>query len=255
MIYVLFLIVCVIIVILIALMFIILKKAVTKINTQTKAYFVDKLQAYDYLINEKEEKLNQIDKQIKDKELGIKEESQKKEKPTYAFDYNIIDLLTETRYQDQSLLELNRIIDEKFNYDYEKILRTFITLINKDNKYEFCVNFRNKFNSQTIYDLELLTDQELREKLEEILEEEEFQIYDTFTFVMEENNIEKFVEYLNQLVILNNPNITVLVGNSKENYDHISKYIQTKVSKEIYKGIKIIYQDRIYDFSLNERNI
>lgn len=247
--------VCLLIAVLIFFMFLILKNAVTKINAQTKAYFVDKLQVYDYLINEKEEKLNQIDKLIKDKELGIKEEEKKEDKTNYSFDYNIIDLLNETKYQDQSLLELNRIIDEKFNFDYESIVKKFIKAIEKDNNYEFCVNFREKFTSDLIYELEMLPDSELIDKLESILDEDEFKVYEMFIEVMDEHNIERFVEYLNQLVTLNNPNIVVLVGNEKENYDHISSYITTKVSKEIFRGIKIIYRDRIYDFSLNERNI
>ena len=62
------------------------------------------------IINEKEEKLNQIDKLIKDKELGIKNEVSSDSKKTYEFDYNIIDLLNETKYQDQSLFELNKKI-------------------------------------------------------------------------------------------------------------------------------------------------
>ena len=64
----LFLVACVVICLLVFVMFLILKKTVKTINTQTKLYFVDKLQEYDYLINEKEEKLNQIDKEIKEKE-------------------------------------------------------------------------------------------------------------------------------------------------------------------------------------------
>ena len=59
----------VVILILVVLMFFILKSTVKKINSQTKLYFVDKLQEYDYLINEKESKLNQINEEIKEKEL------------------------------------------------------------------------------------------------------------------------------------------------------------------------------------------
>ena len=247
--------VCLLIAILILIMFLILKNAVTKINAQTKAYFVDKLQAYDYLINEKEEKLNQIDKLIKDKELGIKNEVSSDDKKSYEFDYNIIDLLNETKYQDQSLFEQNRKIDEKFNFDYEALLKKFISSININSKYEFCLAFRNKFTSDFIYELSTFTLKDRKEELKKILTEEEFKIYEIFETIIENHSVEAFVEYLDQLVILNNPNVTVLVGNSKENYDHISSYIKTQVSNEIYKGIKIIYKDKIYDFSLNERNI
>ena len=42
-----------IICILVVLMFIVLKSTVKKINSQTKLYFVDKAQEYDYMIDKK----------------------------------------------------------------------------------------------------------------------------------------------------------------------------------------------------------
>ena len=60
----LFIIACGIITLLVFFMFIILKKTVKVVNSQTKTYFVDKLQAYDSLIDEKEQKLNEIEKDM-----------------------------------------------------------------------------------------------------------------------------------------------------------------------------------------------
>ena len=70
----LFVVVCLIIAFLVFLMFVILKKTVRIVNSQTKSYFVNKLQGYDDLIRDKESKLSEIDELIKDKEKGIKEE-------------------------------------------------------------------------------------------------------------------------------------------------------------------------------------
>lgn len=251
----LFIISCVLIGILILVMFLILKNAVTKISDQTKAYFVDKLQAYDYLINEKEEKLNEINKQIKEKELGIEEDNKDSENKNYEFDYNIIDLFNATKYQDSSLFELNKLIEKEFNFDYVKIIKTFVNNVKDYNKYNFCVELRNKIDSDMLYDISILNDEERKDYLKNKLTEDEYKIYEIFIETMDNNSPEAFVEYLDQLVNLNNPNIIVLVGNENENYDYISDYVNTKVSKDIYKGIKIIYKDKIYDFSLNERNI
>lgn len=236
-------------------MFLILKNAVTKISDQTKAYFVDKLQAYDYLINEKEEKLNEINKQIKEKELGIEEDNKDNENKSYEFDYNIIDLFNATKYQDSSLFELNKLIEKEFNFDYVKIIKTFVNNVKDYNKYNFCVDLKNKIDSDMLYNISILGEEERKDYLKEKLTKEEYKIYEIFMETMDNNSPEAFVEYLDQLVNLNNPNIIVLVGNENENYDYISDYVNTKVSKDIYRGIKIIYRDKIYDFSLNERNI
>ena len=91
----------------------ILKKTVRIVNSQTKSYFVNKLQGYDEIIAEKENKLQEIDELIKDREKGIKEDNNKDlSKGGYAFDPNVIDLLNETKYQDKNVLEINKLIDE-----------------------------------------------------------------------------------------------------------------------------------------------
>ena len=64
----LFAIVSLIVAFLIFLMFLILKRTVRIVNEQTKSYFVNKLQGYDDLIADRENKLNEIDELIK---IGI----------------------------------------------------------------------------------------------------------------------------------------------------------------------------------------
>ena len=72
------------------------------------------------------------------------------------------------------------------------------------------------------------------------------------------NKIKKvndFLNYLDDLIDKTSPYIEVQVANSKQNYDHLSKYIKTVVNDSIYRGIKIVYKNKVYDFSLNERNV
>ena len=57
-------------------MFLILKKTVKIVNSQTKSYFVNKLQNYDNLIEAKENKLNEIEELINKREIGLKEEKE-----------------------------------------------------------------------------------------------------------------------------------------------------------------------------------
>lgn len=250
----LFIIICVIIAFLIAIMFLILKNTVKKINSQTKTYFVDKLQEYDYLINEKEAKLKEINEQIKNKKFD--ESTITKDKTgNYEFDSNIIDLFNSTKYQDKAVFELSKKINENFIIDYESLVRDFLEQIKGDNKYDFCLNLRNKFNPRVIYEAKTKTSDELDTYLKSFLTGEEYKIYDIYKIVMNKKSINGFINYLDELIDLNNPNIKIYVSNEKENYDHLSNYIKTIVSNDIYKGIRIVYKNKIYDFSLSERNV
>lgn len=251
----LFFIALLIICILVLFMFFILKGTVKKINSQTKLYFVDKLQEYDYLINQKEERLNQINQEIKEKELKREDRDTSTGQKSYEFDYQIIDLLNKTQYQNKNVFEISKKIDEKFNIDYVALLTQFLTCVVDDGTYQFCVNLRNKFTSDEIYQLKVMDVSERNSYMKKFLSEQEYQIYQLYLKLNEKADVDEFIDYLNELIDLNNPNVLVYVGSKNENYDYLSKYITTIYSKDIYKGIKIIYRKKIYDYSLNERNV
>ena len=248
--------VCLILAFLVFLMFVILKKTVRIVNSQTKSYFVNKLQGYDDLIRDKESKLSEIDELIKDKEKGIKEDNTHNDVKTgYAFDTNVIDLLNSTQYQDKNIFELNKKIDENFVVNYEELVKDFLALCDEDKDYDFCLNLRGKFSSDAIYDLKSMMSDKQEEELKKMLSNKEYKVYEAFKLVVSDHSIDNFIDYLDQLVNLNNPKITILVGNKSENYDHLSENIETVFNDKIYRGIKIIYRNKVYDFSLSERNV
>ena len=237
-------------------MFLVLKKTVRIVNSQTKSYFVNKLQGYDDLIQDKENKLQEIDELIKYKEKGIKEETSKPVTAgNYAFDTNVIDIFNATKYQDSNIFELNKQIDENFVVNYEELVKDFLTLCEDSKDYDFCLNLRGKFNSDTIYLLMSMLPEEREEEMKKILDEKEYKVYEAFKLMMGENTIDNFIDYLDQLVDLNNPKVKILVGNKSENYDHLSNYIETVYDDKIYRGLKIVYRGKVYDFSLSESNV
>ena len=236
-------------------MFLILKKTVNVVNTQTKTYFVDKLQAYDSLIDEKEQRLKEINELLKDRKKGLNSEENVFKKDGYDFDYNIIDLFNSAEYQNKDILRINKLIEEKFDFYHEKLIKEFLLCVKNVNKYEFCINLKNKFTSEIIYKVKTILDIDLDDFMKEFLTKDEYSIYQLFKDLNGTFLVEDFIDYLDRLVELNNPNITVYVSNKKENYDYLSKYIKTVVSDDIYSGIKIVYRDKVYDFSLSEGNV
>lgn len=251
---VLFIVASLIVAFLIFLMFLILRRTVRIVNEQTKSYFVNKLQGYDDLIAERENKLNEIDELIKNREIG-KENNKRNFLGGYAFDTDMIDLFNSTEYQDKNIFALNKKIDETFIVNYEELVKDFLAFCDDSKDYSFCLNLRNKFNSEKIYYLKSLMEIDMENELKTYLTEKEYKIYEAFKLIINEHTIENFVIYLDQLVDLNSPKVVILVGNKHENYDHLSEYIETKYNDKIYRGIKIVYKNRVYDFSLSERNI
>ena len=126
--------------------------------------------------------------------------------------------------------------------------------IKDENKYDFCVKLRNRFTPNEIYNIELMIPEERNKYLKQELTTEEYKVYEIY-LSSHRFNMEDFIDYLNRLIELNDPTVVVLVPNKSINYDYIDSKIKTKVSDNIYKGIKIIYKNKVYDFSLNEGNV
>ena len=244
----------VVIILLVLAMSLILKNAVKEVDKKSKSYFVDKLKEYDYLIDEKEKRLSELEDELEKRKNGLKDNSIESGKPSYDFDSSIIDLLTETSYLDKNIFEINKRIEEKFIINYEDLVKDFLSNIKDDNKYDFCLNLRNKFNPEEIYKIEIMLPEEREDYLKTFLSKEEYMVYEIFTS-SNTFNMEDFIDYLNRLIELNNPIVTVLVPSKNINFDYIDNKIKTKVSDNIYRGIKILYRNKVYDFSLNEGNV
>lgn len=243
-----------VIILLVVAMSLILKNAVKEVDKKSKSYFVDKLKEYDYLIDEKEKRLSELESELEKRKNGLKDNKVESGRPSYDFDSSIIDLLTETSYLDKNIFEINKRIEEKFIINYEDLIKDFLSNIKDDNKYDFCLNLRNKFNPEEIYKIEIMLPKEREEYLKKILSKEEYLVYEIF--ISSNNfNMEDFIDYLNRLIELNDPTVTVLVPSKNINFDYIDKKIKTKVSENIYRGIKILYRNKVYDFSLNEGNV
>ena len=243
-----------VIILLVVLMSLILKNAVKEVDKKSKSYFVDKLQEYDYLIDEKEKKLSELESELEKRKNGLKDGNSDINNPNYDFDSSIIDMLTETNYLDKNIFELNKKIEEKFIINYEDLLKDFLSNIKDNNKYDFTLKLRNKFTPDEIYKIETLLPEERDKFLNDLLTDEEYKVYEIFV-ISNKFNMVDFIDYLNRLIELNNPTVTVLVPNKNINYDYIDSKIKTKVSDNIYRGIKIIYKNKVYDFSLNEGNV
>ena len=65
----------VVIILLVVVMSLILKNAVKQVDDKSKSYFVDKLKEYDYLIDEKEKKLSELESELEKRKNGLKENS------------------------------------------------------------------------------------------------------------------------------------------------------------------------------------
>ena len=90
----------VVIILLVVVMSLVLKNAVKEVDNKSKSYFVDKLKEYDYLIDEKEKRLSELESELEKRKNGLNDNTVEASKPNYDFDSSIIDFLSDSSYLD-----------------------------------------------------------------------------------------------------------------------------------------------------------
>ena len=195
-------------------MFLFLSKMIKTLGKQSKEFFVLKLQDYDDLVLEKEKKLKEMDEEEKkDAEKSLPEQIPIQDNG------NFVIREPERSYQIEDLLGKVKTIDEAFNVDVKKIILEFLEkkVSNHEKIYEELVNIKK-----------------------EILKK----------YYKRNISLNILLGYLDLEISKNNPYIYIYVGDKYANYNIYSSYIKTIYNPKIYKGIKIVYQNRLYDYSL-----
>lgn len=237
----------VVLLILVIITFLFFKRIVNKVNEQAKLYFTLKLQEYDELVKEKEEKLRKIkeDTDNKEKSTEIKEDISKT--PVIVLEDN------KRRYQVDDLLKTVKKVEDRFKIDNEKILKQFLN--NKPTKEEL-VRFnhlekmKNEIIKMGVYNIVTSTDENLLNELFDKLRMVDVDIVDAFALNTNNPTVEDFLNYLENELNKCDPHIYVEVGDKNVNFDYLSDRIVTEYNEKIYKGIMVIYRNKMYDYSL-----
>lgn len=259
--------------------FFILKNVIKRINDSAKRYFIEKLQEYNYLIDEKEEKLNNLRSQIIKQEknnvkLHLEDDSveelnifapdiEKKLEEMKMFkerlerkkvDELIYDIPT-PEYREESFFNTYKKLRKNFKIDNEKIIREFLDSHQEkqeDKKYQELKKFRKQFTDKAIYECLTLSNEEQFSLINEVLTK---QVSKIINFEEKFTNPKQFVitDFINEIdekIKEYNPNVYVYVGQEAQNYDDIDKRIKTKFYKNMSEGIIIYYKGKIYDYSI-----
>lgn len=236
---------------LIAILFFALRSTVKRIDYNTKKYFVDKLQDYDYLIDEKKKLLEELDKKIEENKKVLSNEI-KEQKQINDIDKNEYRKTTKLpKYQDEDLFKNYKNIKDKFSFNKEEIIDNFIEniSISESNDYDILTSIRKKFSSKKIYELIKLRNKDQIECINKLLSKTELEYVKNIINV-DRFKISNFIIKIDTLIEKNDPVIYIFTGEKDENFDHILPNIKTKYDHSINEGIKISYKGKLYDYSL-----
>lgn len=248
----------IIVIIMLLFVFVFLKNIISRIGQNAKKYFINKLQDYDYIAQEKQKQIDELTEEIKillknkaelERYKNISLPKKKKEdiKPTYN--------LKVPKYREENFFLNYKELKQKFDFDKEELIKKFIEE-HQDKKhtknYKTLCNFKNKFDKEAIYQLMTLNGKEQKKLLKTILTEREKELIDIDNIIKDDNkfNIMELFKKIDEMILEVNPSINVYVSKYDKNYDYIDPCIKTKQYANMSEGIIIEYKGKRYDFSI-----
>ena len=225
-----------------------LKKEVNDINSKSKIYFTKKAQEYTDSIkrDDSSPKREEISKEENNKDKNNNKEDKK----------SVIYVEKDANYEIDDLLKIMKQIDVKFATDNTKTILNFIkTYVTDDKdqlkKYDVLMEMKKYITEIGLFNIMVNDNPEEIEEITKKLRLMNEDIYMEFSSNRETFDVSEFCNYLDYEIGKCDPTIYVYVGDKKLNYNAINKKIQTKYSQDIYKGIKIVYLNKLYDYSLS----
>ncbi len=273
-------------VILIAIMlvfvFILFKNIIKRMDDNAKKYFVNKMQDYDYLLVEKQSKLNNIQTKIEEiKEANknivsynddtdeaefVNLENKRKQKQRQVdSDYGVEDVyvpeqqevkynLAVPEYRETQFFSNYKEVKRIFTVNNEKIIKEFIAE-HRDQKeekeYKELKKIRDKFDEEAIYSILTLEPNEQIQVLDEVLTAKEKKTIDFENAKLDpEFNIRTFIKKMDARLAQIEPIVYIYTNNTESRYDLIDTDIVVKPYNNMSEGIIIKYRDKIYDYSI-----
>lgn len=247
-----------------------------RINNKLKMFFIQKLQDFNYLIEEKEKELEELKHEIQIEKLKLKELKpdeevtfsdpiEKQLRKMKLFNEGKIKLVDEEdivynysspEFREEEFFSNYKRIRKYFKVDTEEIVKEFISknknTKEQDEKYHALIELKLKFGKKATYELLTLSSKEQYSILDEVLTDNEKKIvdYENKYKGNSEFTVLVLLDEINELIKLNDPNVYIYVSRPTPVYNRLSKNIKTFVYKNISEGVIINYKGKMYDYSI-----
>lgn len=221
-------------------------------DQESKSYFLNNLQDYDKLIDEKESKLETIKESLESlKEQESKNQSEGKEDHS-KMDPSALQAVISPDLQDGNILKTMREIQDKFQLQHDATIKQFVKEHPEDKEktkeYKLCQNVLNLLTFDFAYELETTMEEARWNKVLVQLNDETKQYLEKQKCLKKPFNEARI--WIEERAKETDPNIYIVIGEKDKTYNDMDSRIQTKYDESIYLGLMICYQNKLYDYSL-----
>jgi hypothetical protein len=246
----------IVVVILILILTILFLFTIRRVNVLVRKNFIDKLQEYDFLVEDKEKKIEELNKNIENKreeEQYIIKNIERLQAKKDEIELEEIDVVIPkgADYQDEKMFEKYRKIKGVFNFSYENKIRDFLEteVEENDDEYYIFLGIKENLTHKLVYKISTYSPDEQKLIINELFKDDiKAHVKDLLN--VKRFSIAKFVNELDTRIMQHDPKIYIHVSNVNMNFNHLSDKIETVYDESLTEGFKIKYKGKIYDYSI-----
>ena len=232
-------------------------------NKKVNAYFLSKLREYDDDFVEKMNELEELREQKAELQQKIRILKMDHDSLEVSRFYKPRPVMRDTfipmaRYIDNGFFEDYKIAKNLLVMDKENIIKTIMERFpysGNITRYESAHSIMKKLNNEAIYDLCSLDESTQLTVLDEELDEKEITLLEEFIKPItgvKDFSVLNFLSYLKQVINEESPILMAYIGDKDEDYSYVSENVKCQFDKNVCEGIRIVYQNRLYDYSIYE---
>ena len=230
-----------------------LARVVKQVNRDSKDFFEKKIVVYDDLIDEKQKHLDAIKSEIENIKVEPKEGSPE-EKNALSGNHMIVVNEKLPDYKIDDFFEQAKKIDEEFKLNKDEAVKSFVKDRIKFNGNSIAINdlkiLYDKLSNERSYDYIVSSDSDDWSYVEKMMTSGVKDIMEPYMAGSPNADINEILGYMKLELDKVSPEIIVETGDKNDNFGYINGQIKTVYNPNIYMGIRIFYQDRMYEYSL-----
>ena len=254
--------VVIVLLVLIYFMVIVLRSVVSEVNQKVNGYFLKHLEIYDEQfefkftqmkeMNEKEEKMSRTLRSL-ERELEAYKVS-----PFYVPRPIPRDIYIPTaRYIDNDFFVEYKITKDKLmSIDKQQVIYNVMDKVpytGDIDRYNLACEIISDLDFEGMYNLCSVSSSEQMDILKEALTDEKGEMLSQYIDTLDEESqfdSLQFIDYVKTIRTIEDPHVYVSVGENELDYTEEDKKIICSVDSNICEGIKIIFQNKVYDYSI-----
>ncbi len=236
-------------------MFFVIKRTGDRVNKQVRSYFVKQLEVCDSLYEEMKEQWQTLPVKTKEALSQEKEGLALSQGDSSVLPCTLPDIVETVgvTYENENFLREYKAVKHEIKINKPGTVLAIMKEESQEQEAAFAyeiMEILEIFNFNTLYDISTLSQKNQELVFREVLNEKQQQLMDAYIAEFGDFDAIEFYDFVKELSFSFGSEFYVKTGEQNENFSNLGQNVVTVHDPSIIEGIKILYRNKMYDYSV-----